>query len=215
MDLVFTDFKNVYEESKSEEVIKMKGLPIGITNFDEVSENMAGICYHNIYYKTSILKDNNIHLTENSFYVDNEFVCYPIPFIQTIAYFDIVVYCYRLGRVGQSVSLESKQKNELQHLKVCRNLLDYYFKNSDIMTKEKKQYMAKFISTVVEFQLGIQFSFGISHDRLKKIIEFDNFVKKVPTIYECTTSKTYRAWRLSRKLLYVPIHYYINKKNAI
>ena len=52
---------------------------------------------HSITIKTSILKDNNIKIDENMFYVDMEYIVFPTPFIKTIAYTPDSVYQYRRG----------------------------------------------------------------------------------------------------------------------
>ena len=41
---------------------------------------------HSITIKTSILRENNIKIDENMFYVDMEYIVFPTPFIKTIAY---------------------------------------------------------------------------------------------------------------------------------
>lgn len=211
-DVIFTDFINVYEQQGKQEIKTINCKPGCEYIFDNCSKELTGICYHNICYKTEVLKNNNIRLTEHSFYVDNELICYPIPYVKSFVYFDYPVYCYRLGREGQSVSMTSMQKNEKQHLNICENLLQYYTEVQSNMSEDKKCFMAKFISSVCEFQLRIQFSFAPSIDRINKIVEFDNLMKQIPLIYDSMASKTYNVWRLARRILYIPTRYYINKK---
>lgn len=43
---------------------------------------------------------------------------YPIPEVRTIVFLDEFVYMYRLGRQGQSMTLEKMRKNHRNHEKV-------------------------------------------------------------------------------------------------
>lgn len=211
-DLILTNFKNVYEISGSEKVRMMGCTADTKLEFNRVCKELTGICYHSIVIKTDILQKHQIKLTEHSFYVDNELICYIIPYINTVIYLNQTVYCYRLGREGQSVSVEGMQKNETQHLNVCCRLMRYYNDMEPVLADEKRYFMAKFISSVVTFQLDIQFSFRPSIQRLGKILSFDNTVKQYPLIYKIMANKTYRLWRKARCLLYVPARLWVNGK---
>lgn len=212
-DLILTDFKNVYVETKNELIKKCNLIPNKIYDFNKTDHLLDGICYHNVFFRTAILKDNNIRLTENSFYVDNELIAYPLPYVNKVIYYDKLVYCYRLGREGQSVSIESVQKNELQHFCVVQKLLKFYQYKCVSLPQNKGKSIAEFISSVVVFQLNIQFSFPKSKERLRKLIEFDDIVKKNSLIYDSMKNKTYRFWRKNRKMLYLSIWYWLKMKN--
>lgn len=70
---------------------------------------------HAITYKASILKDNNIKLQTGISYTDSEFCFYPIPYIKTFIALDILVYCYQIGREGQTVDIKS-QIRSINHM---------------------------------------------------------------------------------------------------
>ena len=212
-DLVITDFKNVYEETGRESVRKCGLIPNKVYDFNQTEHLLDAVCYHNVVFRSSLLKNRNIALTEHSFYVDNELIAYPLPYVDTVVYCEALVYCYRLEREGQSVSLKSVQKNELQHLQIVYNLLKFYQEKCVALPDAKKKSIAEFISSVVVFQLNIQFSFRKSKERLHKLIEFDNQVKKTALIYESMKNRTYRIWRKGRTLLYIPTWYWLQKKN--
>ena len=67
---------------------------------------------HNMTIRTEILREHQIRIDEHCYYVDTEYILYPIPYVKTICFVDAFVYYYRLGREGQSVGLEKMQKNE-------------------------------------------------------------------------------------------------------
>lgn len=214
VDLVLSDFLNVYEENGTKKRKTMNLTPGHSYKFDSVAEKLNGICYHNICYKTELLKTNNIKLTEHSFYVDNEFIAYPILFVQTVAYYNDLVYCYRLGREEQSVSIISSQKNVQQHFLIVKYLIDFYNDNSTKCSNSKKEFYEDFISVVASFQLLIRFSFSISRSHLKELIIVDNYLMQCPSVYSKMKNKTFIIWRKNRVLLYIPIKLWIDKKRS-
>lgn len=68
-------------------------------------EKLAQPFMHALIFRSSILKNNHICLDEHSFYVDVEYILYPFPFVDSIIYFDLFVYMYRLAQATQSVSM--------------------------------------------------------------------------------------------------------------
>ena len=83
---------------------------------------------HAITYRTSLLKDNKITITEKSFYVDQEYISYPFPFVKSIAYQMIELYYYRLGRPGQSVDPAVIVKKLDMNYNILKNLMVHYSK---------------------------------------------------------------------------------------
>lgn len=59
---------------------------------------------HAMCVKTDLIKDK-IKITENCFYTDTEFVLKTITKVQTILFYDKVIYCYRRASENQSMSL--------------------------------------------------------------------------------------------------------------
>ena len=67
-----------------------------IWKFEEAA-SLVQIGMHSLVIKTEILKDNHIYLDENCFYVDVEYILYPVPYINTVQFLDLYVYMYRLA----------------------------------------------------------------------------------------------------------------------
>lgn len=66
---------------------------------------------HALTYKTSILKNNEIRLSEKTFYVDTEYTLLPIKYVRNYVYYDLDIYQYFLGRPDQSMHINiMKQK---------------------------------------------------------------------------------------------------------
>ena len=81
---------------------------------------------HSVTYKTSILRDNNITVTEKCFYEDFQYVLYPIPYIRTITVLDYPVYWYLIGQKTQSVDAANALKNADMYFKVFCDSVNYY-----------------------------------------------------------------------------------------
>lgn len=214
-ELVLANYEIDYEKTNAS-VVRKLSVPADIElSFDENCSLLHDIRYYNIFYKTSILKEHNIRLTEHSFYVDNEFDAYPIPYINTLTYYDLTVYCYRLGRDEQSVSLSSLKKNVLQHKNVLSNLIDFYSIVKNQLTPQKEKYLADFVSVVASHNYYILFSFKCSWAKCKELVEIDNRLKEYDLIYKSKITKTYMLWRKARYILYTPLCLWEHHKNKV
>lgn len=76
---------------------------------------------HCLCIKTEILKNNNLFIDE-CFYADNEMCFYPIIYADSIYVQKEPVYCYRIGREGQSMSIKSMDKNITHVEKVAKRI---------------------------------------------------------------------------------------------
>ncbi|WGE46491.1 glycosyltransferase family 2 protein [Actinobacillus equuli] len=88
---------------------------------------------HMTTYRTAILKENNIKISEKMFYVDNEYKIYPSIYLNTAIILKDVLYQYRLGREGQSVAPESLIKNRFMLEQVTLNCLTFFSQKSEQM----------------------------------------------------------------------------------
>lgn len=104
-DIVLTDYNSCYEGGK-EKIESFRGLEDGKEyEFADLATKIKWMRYHTVIYRTSILKEHNIKLDEHCFYVDSEFMLLPIPYVETVRYYALPLYCYRLGSrraVGKS-----------------------------------------------------------------------------------------------------------------
>lgn len=147
----------------------------------EMIANETRISMHALVLKTSILKENQIRLDEHSFYVDVEYILYPIPYVKNVIYFDIFVYMYRLAQVNQSVSMLGYQKHMQNHIDVILHVLDYInkYKKQENYDELKDRYMSRRIADMINNQVDIYVSFPLSNKEMKqKFKEFDCAVKQ-------------------------------------
>lgn len=95
--------------------------------------------------KTDLLKKANFTIDEHCFYVDMEYNFLTYTQSQTLVYYPLAIYNYYLGRSGQSMSIESRKKNYLDHEKVCIRLLDEFNKRRNSLSSQKQHYIIKHI----------------------------------------------------------------------
>ena len=81
---------------------------------------------HCSIFRTELLRQNHIAITEHCFYTDLELVYRPVPYIQSVYVWHKPVYVYRIGREGQSVSKTGIRKHYMEHSKVLWNLVGIY-----------------------------------------------------------------------------------------
>ncbi len=215
-DYVVTDYYKVNDVTKEK---KREGFPFlkehPKCRFDEAAQ-YTELPMHALVIKSAILKEQQIRLDEHCFYVDNEYITFPVPYVETIEYFDLSVYMYRLAVATQSVSIKGFQKHLDNHIKVTLRLVEFaseYEKQSD--NQKKIDYLNNRAAIMVGDQAGIFASFPAGDKDIKRrFIEFDRMIReKSPIVYEMSDSKSrmlhalrksgfrnYRFWTTVSKL---------------
>lgn len=146
---------------------------------------------HALTIRTEILQKNQVTIDEHCYYVDCEYITYPIPFVKSVYYDPHFIYMYRLGRNGQSVDIKSMQRNRAQHEKVLKQLLKFYENLPEDISEEKKIYIEKAIGQVMENQFQIYISMGCQKGIRQELKSWDRRLKeKYPRIYAVTKKKS-------------------------
>lgn len=126
-DLVLTNHCEVYSDNQ-----KKVNLVHGMEENKEYTWkddfNIKRVVLHTLTIKTKLLKENNVRITENCFYVDVEYVIWATYLANTITYFNIYLYMYRMGNINQSVSKKNMLKNVKMQEKVSYQLVRLYDK---------------------------------------------------------------------------------------
>lgn len=143
--------------------------------FKEICKNLS-LDMHNVIYKTSILKDNNIVL-DNGFYTDMEYLLLPIPFVKKVVYYDMNIYVYRIAREGQSVSLPSMQRNINMHHLVLKRLIKYYEDNKNDLPHNVRNYITNRLGDMADTELMTLLTFENNNLQKDKIKDFFNEIK--------------------------------------
>ena len=146
----------VYErEDGQKEINYHKTLPANrIFTWDEVGhfKKDAYLLMHSVIYKTELLKKINLKLPEHTFYVDNIFVYYPLPFVKTMYYLDVPFYRYFIGREDQSVNEKVMIGRIDQQIFVTKTMIDF-FDPYDYWEKNKR--CAKYLIHYMDIMMSV------------------------------------------------------------
>ena len=113
---------------------------------------------HTITYRTSILKDNDIKIDEKMFYVDVEYICYPLPFVKTSVYLDFPVYVYRTNSGTQSMAISNMVKNRAMHLTMTKHIWNFITKLPKETSPTVKKVLTQRFSELIIAQYVINLS---------------------------------------------------------
>lgn len=127
-----------------------KALPTGrIISWKDVKHFGIGqyILMHSVIYRTQLLRDCGLKLPEHTFYVDNIYVYYPLPYVKHIYYLNENLYHYYIGRSDQSVNEQVMIKRIDQQIRVNKIMYDSYdLKN--IQEKCLRKYMYRYLEII-------------------------------------------------------------------
>nr|MBP3598629.1 glycosyltransferase family 2 protein [Eubacterium sp.] len=206
-DLVSTDFYQVEHNTGKIMGIEKKqfsGIEYGKEyDFSEVCSQVY-INMHCAAFRTELLKQMPDRLDEHCFYVDAEFILYPIPYVKRIAFLEKPVYMYRLGMTTQSMNIKSMQKNCGNHERVYESLLNFYESEAVASAKPAiRHYIEGGIARILTSQHKIYLSFPKSPAYKKKIMDLDIAAKHAyPSIYGAVTNPAVKLLRHSGYRLY-------------
>lgn len=141
----------------------------------------------NICFKTEKYREHHTVLDEKCFYVDMEYILYPLQYMEDFIVYDDVVYCYRLGNPNQSVNHQSMYRNKKDHLKVIYHLLDFY--NGMINSGAERNltdYVENKLADLIKAHYYIYFLNFVTIEDIRNLIEFDSNIKQYKRLYNKT-----------------------------
>lgn len=130
---------------------------------------------HAMTIKTDLVRKANKPIDEHTFYVDMEFVAFPIPYVETVAFFEDAVYQYRLGLPGQSMSIQKMQKNMKNHMRVLMRLNRYYHQVEEWLSTDKKTYINKVVASMLSSQIKIYVSFPLGSGMRRQAMRLEAY----------------------------------------
>ena len=170
-------------------------------------ESIANRCYvkmHNMTIRTEILKEHQIHIDEHCYYVDMEYILYPMPYVETIAYLPEFLYQYQIGRQGQSMDPAKMQRNAAQYDHVLASIYAYYDAHCrDINHTNRKKYIDRLISRFYASRIKILLSMPDAADRKNEFVMMEQTLKSdYRDIYDANQNSAIRILRRSGYLFY-------------
>ena len=210
-DAVVTPYHRVNEVTKEKVLNVFNGIAFGREyQLDDIINTMDNkYQMHGRTFKTESLK-RIPKISEHCFYVDQEYIIYPLKDVESIYFLDAPIYQYRVGNVAQSVSTQSYMKNSEMHKRVTRNILHYY--QTEQLSEEKKRFLKKRVSQLINTQLRIYLSFKPSKEIKAELLEFYHEMKKVdPELLDMMPGKIFKLLKIGDCSLYRFIAGYYSK----
>ena len=106
------------------------------------------ILMHSVIYRTEMLKLSQMVLPKHTFYVDNIYVYYPLPYVRKIYYLDVDFYRYFIGRDDQSVNEKNMIARVDQQIFVTKSMIKMY-QMKDISSKKLRSYMINYLAIMM------------------------------------------------------------------
>ena len=166
-------------------------------------------------FKTEKLRKANVVLDEKTFYVDMEFILFPILEIKTMIYLNYNIYRYFIGRPEQSISINSYVRNRKDHEKVLRKILKFY---GDIKeNNNRKGYVHKIVLQLLNSHYIIYCKAQLNDKKdIQEIREFTKFLKSnYNDLYnELRDEHKYIKWNQNTNFRYAQISHNIFSRLA-
>lgn len=212
-DVIYNNYYwRLTDETKSPEEYERKAEftePFSDVEYHKVYdfESIADQCYvkmHNMTIRTEILKEHQIHIDEHCYYVDMEYIFYPMPYVQTIAFLPEFLYQYQIGRQGQSMDPAKMQRNATQYDHVLASIYTYYDAHcKDIKGPNRKKYIDRLISRFYASRIKILLSMPDAAKRKNEFVAMEETLQRdYADIYAANVNKAIRLLRGSRYMLY-------------
>lgn len=213
-DVVVSNCRTVYEGTDHfEDFNYANTMPEGqIFNYADVKDNFC-MEMHLLAFKTENLRNAKVNIQEKCFYTDIEFVIQGIIPSRTIEFCHALVYCYRIGREGQSVSLEGYRKHNLDHERVLKKLMRLHEEMSKDDTA-KIELIEKRIIDMAKNQFTNYLRLKTSLSAWKALINFERDLKlNHPSIYKGMKGNVIKIARNTMYLPYPLLSLYTIKKS--
>lgn len=157
------------------------------------------LCLPEITYKAEILRRTNLILLEKTLYTDLQYVTFPIGMVESIAFTDVLLYRYFIGRSDQSISQQSKEKN-IGHLEMVIETLVGFYKNTELSLYKQnlvKKLIAEGYTTILcTYLLGFYNNRKYALLKLEKVR--NHIYNNDPDIYHLLITGKYLPNRLVR-----------------
>jgi len=159
------------------------------------------VMLHSFFFKTSMLKENNVSLLEHCFYEDCELVYKAMIHTNTMFFINTIFYHYYIGRVDQSVSKAGIEKHHADYGKVCNSVWAYKTYDEILeFGKDKSKAIFKYIFTI----LYISYFATYNHASKAKKQRYKEIVKGLKRDYPELGAKIFHRTPYVFTILFFP-----------
>ncbi|WP_165171942.1 glycosyltransferase [Adlercreutzia sp. ZJ242] len=159
-----------------------------------------------VLFKTTMMRNAHFELQEHTFYVDVEYLLFPIPYAQTVMFTPEHVYRYAVGNTNQSINPSVFTNRYDHHDRVIRRMVTYYVERSEGMGEGQREYMR---SLLLRHLLPSHYTLSLVWDPDRKrgcerAHDFDSFLEHTSKDLYDECGKRLRSVRHARKAHYNP-----------
>lgn len=148
VDIIVNNYEEIVNDKKKYVDINNRNQYNKILNFNEINKKQV-FRIQSMTVKLDIIKSVKYKISEHRFYVDSEYVFFSIMYANSIVFLKDIVYQYRLGQDGQSVSIDNISIHFKDLMYIIEKLLGIYCEVEDnIQDKSKKIYLIKNINVL-------------------------------------------------------------------
>ena len=210
-DLVFSNYCTVRDEQVQTVFDVCKGrVARQVYPCDDPQETPVDMEIHGMTCRTSLLRESGVRLPFHCSYTDMAYTYIGMCAARNMSFLPVTLYHYRLGRDGQSVSLENYQKHFEDYARVTELILELAEQLPD---NNKGNLLRNRARDIAQYGIELQLRFAPSPEVKKRLIAYDTALRtRHPDTARRMTNKNTRLLRASRYLLYRLTQQHAQKK---
>ncbi|MEG2517926.1 MAG: glycosyltransferase [Raoultibacter sp.] len=203
VDLISSNYYQIYfEDGHAVPWMKIGASPdylaldFASSDFSQEYFTMAAVMF-----KTSVLRQPAFKIQEHTFYVDVEYLLYPIPYTHTVMFTPEYIYRYAVGNADQSINPNTFTKKYDHHDRVIRRMLSYFEDHKPTMGQGQLAYMKSlFAHRLLQSHYLLSLVWDTDRQRgLDRAKNFDAFLKQTDGELWKACGKYYAAVHTARK----------------
>lgn len=210
-DVVFTNYCTVRDNRIQKMFDVCKGRRAGrIYTYDTLEHPAPDMEIHGLNCRTKMLRAAKIQLLSHCSYTDMAYTFLAMAAARTMSFCPETLYRYRLGRDGQSVSIESYQKHFEDYAKVTEQILNVA---DTLPGGAKGQMLIARARDIAQYGIELLLRFAPEKKVQKRLEEYDRSLRtKHPRIAAQMHNKNTALLRYSRYGLYGLLNRYAKTK---
>ncbi len=161
---------------------------------------------HSCMFRAQILKDSDLHIPVHTFYEDDYCVYAPLRNVKTVCYVPVSLYCYFVGRAGQSVQKDVAIRRYKDYLKVAMACIKEY----NIYDYKKDKYLFR----ILYHELRIFITLGYVHTQMNKSKEARADLKAFQKEFKEVNPRLYKRIRYHSLVSPLVLPGFIGRFNA-
>jgi glycosyltransferase involved in cell wall biosynthesis len=209
-DLVLTNFSVFTDATGVARTVGFEGdPPLGRTVLlDELEREPVPLPQdmHALTVSTELLASNAVTLTERCYYTDVEFWIKAVSLANSFLFLPLDVYRYRVGRSGQSVSIEGMRAHHAEHRAVLETCIRYT--ESRPCRGFRADALRDRLGTMLEKQYTFYLALPPSPAVRDELARYDAWVRRDLAAYPTKRSRKVNLLRATGLAAYRPLAWY-------